>query len=355
MVVETQCGFVPRATFIYCLPDLWVIVSAFGELSLPLEPSWLLSRSRASATYRPRLNASLSRACFQPISLVSLPTYLFFGTYNYHQLHGLWCLFGTVLHSRLPPSITTMVTTRTSNKHPLTDVSGAGPGTHKRSRKARQASTFNLLGLPIEVRALILRELLLLPEPVEFTSTQYQGITSDVWKEWEASLPPRKLFPEILCTCRQLNNEGDAILYSNTIMWRIGNISDKDAWEEESIYTQPYRGGRIRDLPAILRDKIRSVHIELLVHTAGPSWNVDELTHEAIELGEDFHRSKPKWERLSIQLTHATSAADSVSDYSADAEKIVRRLMYIRNLTSATITGAPDDVSAKMISLMTSD
>jgi hypothetical protein len=78
---------------------------------------------------------------------------------------------------------------------------------------------FPLLKLPLEIREMILRELLWHPKPLFFERPR-------------PKLP--LLTPNILRTCRQLYDEGQPILCANTIKYRIGNYGYPPYMEQDT-------------------------------------------------------------------------------------------------------------------------
>ena len=77
----------------------------------------------------------------------------------------------------------------------------------------KPGALFHLLNLPREIRYLVLNQLLFRLEPLDFVNDPRLFRV-----HWQ---PPRLLWPEILASCKQLNAEGDPILYSNTLNVRI--------------------------------------------------------------------------------------------------------------------------------------
>jgi hypothetical protein len=92
-------------------------------------------------------------------------------------------------------------------------------------------STVNLLSLPLELRILILKELLLDCEPLFFADSR----TGDGCGAEEAlALRSKDLHPNILRVCQQLYREGEPILYDNTIKCVIGHwdwVHAENSWD----------------------------------------------------------------------------------------------------------------------------
>jgi hypothetical protein len=91
-------------------------------------------------------------------------------------------------------------------KRKLQAAAGAWPCGAKRIKGPEQPRT--LLNLPAEIRTQILKELLTTDEPMFYDADKSQ--------------PLPQLWPEVLRTCKQMEEEGKPLLYSNEVGIRIG-------------------------------------------------------------------------------------------------------------------------------------
>ncbi len=224
----------------------------------------------------------------------------------------------------------------------------------KRARKSGLTAPFPLLDLPPEVRALVLEELLLLSEPVEFTSYKMQYGTVAQWRAHFAALPPPRLFPAILCTCKQLYEEGSTILYSNTIMCRISNTKDKLLWCGNPLVILARRWGEVGELPRAILNKISRIHIEIYLHYEDPYYNLMQVEDAVRELAKGIRTKAPSWHDFSIELVHAEPIGERTTDYFESPDEVLKPLIYLRKYSKVLIKGASEPFTSELTDLMTS-
>ena len=111
-----------------------------------------------------------------------------------------------------------------------------------------------LLTLPVEARLLILHELLCSKGPLSFFGRNDKDYVQPIW-------------PQVLQTCRNLYDEGKAILYSNTIQGRVHILyAFCDAELLSSRFTYSWRQERVArsiDTPMTLLKNMRKINISI--------------------------------------------------------------------------------------------
>ena len=247
-----------------------------------------------------------------------------------------------------------VASTRSSSKRYLQYANEEDVMPRKRARKSILTTPFPLLDLPPEVRALVLEELLLLSEPVEFTSGKMQYGTVAQWRAHFAALPPPRLFPAILCTCKQLYEEGSKILYSNTIMCRISNTRDKLLWCGNPLVILARRWGEVGELPRAILNKISKIHIDIYLHYKDPYYNLLQVEDAVRELAKGVRTKASSWNDFSIELIHVEPIEERTTDFFESPDEVLKPLIYLRKCSKVLIKGASEAFASELTNLMTS-
>ena len=202
-----------------------------------------------------------------------------------------------------------------------------------------------LLGIPRELRDIILRELLFRSEPIEFISYEVQ------YHHSTAPLPPRLLWPEILNTCRRLNAEGSDILYSNTAKCRLGlssiqiasgqNLARMSLLKILSRSHETLPEQFVRERLAVVSRRIQkfSIDIQPLRPSCGYHWTdlgySKTLMHAVRQLARTM-KSCPNWKHISINVKSPYTPSGLST---AGFHLYLQPFKFVRNRDSVTVTG----------------
>lgn len=155
----------------------------------------------------------------------------------------------------------------------------------------------SLLSIPFEIRQQILNRLLKLNEPVFYSPLSRR----------------RKLWPEILTTCKQLRDEGEPILYGNTLGVQVGDdlsasitaTGFSSVWVPilPKVLASRYNvgGENISDLP---REVGRFTEIDIDFYAkrdAAGNDNRQVLRQAFATLAKEIDR-RPNWRRINLSL-----------------------------------------------------
>jgi hypothetical protein len=249
-----------------------------------------------------------------------------------------------------------VASTRSSSKRLLSYVKREDMVPRKRARKSTSKSIFPLLSLPIEIRALILQELLLLPEPIFFTSKSIRHGTVAQWREYFASLPPQRLFPDILYTCRQLYEEASKILYTNTIGCEVGGSRTLDTSPNDPlVILGPNWGDTVSKLPSAIVRRMSRISIRMHLQYQGWDENLLTVEEEVRDLSKGIRKDAPRWTDISIELLHSKPLEKRSPDDLEAADAILQPFIYLRNRPKVSIQGASRTMTEKLTQLITSD
>ena len=225
-------------------------------------------------------------------------------------------------------------TTRLGKKRWLHGLQGS-PSLPKRTRTKRITEPFRLMDLPTEIRMMILRELLLLDQPIFFSnkSDMYlskKGVRLHATRAGDDPKAQRQLYPEILVACKQLKEEGTHFLYDNTIGVRI---TEAPLFREDMMFTPrsarfkldilgPRHYGSLAQMPWKASERFSKVHIAVTAKKTplNRSERIDEqasLQHGMVTL----HRlieAHPQWTQLIIEVSGWPSACHDSLDSDDD-------------------------------------
>lgn len=233
-----------------------------------------------------------------------------------------------------------------------------------------------LLDLPFEIRALVLGELLRDPDAILF-----EGDPGDAPRS-------QKLYTSIIRTCRQLREEGEAILYANTIKCVVGG----HLWQSRSgskhapiflkaaycaAFTPKAYGINgpsyvYNNMPSGLRHRVQKLEIEVIVDEHRDTQRsitkifAPDLSN-SIHLLVDFLRAQEdSYKHLNITLRISPDALGPwVNPLHTDAQqrerfdqlarhvrgRLLYPLTYLRNRTSLRIHGVTHSLANRLHSL----
>ncbi|KAK5050606.1 hypothetical protein LTR84_003888 [Exophiala bonariae] len=244
----------------------------------------------------------------------------------------------------------------------------------RRSRRFPGAQGFKLLELPWEIRQIILRDLLWLPEPVYFHSdeTQYTGSAAmrtvddpgyeDYWTNIRENKGEgaRKFYPEVLAVCKQLYEEGSPILYDNSVKCEVGNESDDFSSPFITMHHLAERYGPSSeyelDLPESVLKKMRRAYIEVV--TFSGEMGGEETYSYFQDVLEEFidvlHVSN--WKHLTLKLK-----IDPVKLYEGPPyedprlrDALFRQFLSLRDCSEVSISGISPSLATELERMMTS-
>jgi hypothetical protein len=207
------------------------------------------------------------------------------------------------------------------------DSKGPGAREHKLRRNPRRKSTTSLLlGLPAELRAKILKELLCGEGDVLHMNRDFFGTP--------------QVYPLILATCRQLNHEGRVFFYANRI-----NIDVKN---------------RAYDIQRRLRELVGSISVNFTKigftvedeeETTG-EYDCRVVVHEWAQ----FLRTRSHWSDVRIEMLgpHSSLKAteDGVTKSSESCGFALTPFRIVRRLERAEVVGVSKRFAEQLVMLM---
>ena len=170
------------------------------------------------------------------------------------------------------------------------------------------------------------------------------------------ALPPRRLFTDILYTCKQLYEEGSKILYSNTLKCLI--CSPKDSyWYKDNFPSWGQIGGgtEVGHLPRAILYEISRIHIEIHLLYLEPYGNLLTVQECARALVKEIRTKAPHWTDISIELVHDQPVEKRCIDHFESPDEVLNSFLYVRNRSKVSIKGASESFTSELTSLMTSD
>lgn len=207
------------------------------------------------------------------------------------------------------------------------DSKGPGARKHKLRRNPRRKSTTSLLiGLPAELRAKILKELLCGEGDVLHMNRDF--------------FETPQVYPLILATCRQLNHEGRDVFYANRI-----NVDVKN---------------RAYDIQRRLRELVGSISVNFTKigftmedeeETTG-DYDCRLVVHEWAQ----FLRTRSHWSDVRIEMlgTHSSlkSAEDGVTKSFESCDFALTPFNIVRRLEHAEVVGVSKGCAEQLVTLM---
>ena len=252
-----------------------------------------------------------------------------------------------------------MASKRSSLKRPIGGDDDIGVCSKKFRTRDTDIPPLSLLSIPIEVRQLILAELLRREDPLEFKrgSDYYWMLEKETILLMETS-PLARLYPAVLRTCKKLYLEGSRLLYSNAVNLRVGTPFFT---HYRSLYALGRLCGRdVSGIPAAVVAKMSKVRIQLFAHH---QWERRQESLRQIEDGlENFAillRKAPNWLNVTVQMFHVYKSKRiersprNARDNARFAAPL-RHLRYIRNRSSVAVSGLTDEIVSSLPAAMTS-
>ena len=241
-----------------------------------------------------------------------------------------------------------MPSTRASSKRKVALSPAAVADGRNSKRRRNHAQRVGLLDLPVEVRCIILKELLCRSEPIKFQSLLYRRIHN--LEEYLQTQPPRILWPEILATCNQLCLEGTGILYSNTFGCWAGNI-DPAHDDNQHPFPRVLAGKYYADLDMVPQNAVMclpTIAFQFYVHPG--KTELSRLRSSARRFARILRRTDHRWDHVKIQLvcSHALGPQQSF-------DKALEPFCHIRKMRDVEISGTTDaqygqDLARQMMS-----
>jgi hypothetical protein len=169
-----------------------------------------------------------------------------------------------------------------------------------------------LMNLPEHVRRLILRHLLHDPKPLYFAGP-LPTPDEDAFNLFDEQFRSHRLYPVILSTCKKLQEEGENILYGNTIKCVIAMSTahfGEHANRPTTVTFLSQKYGRMLEassaqLPFGLQHKARKLELDVLLTVSAPcpmSYNTHISTLKAIYDVIDFVRSSKSYREINVNL-----------------------------------------------------
>lgn len=236
----------------------------------------------------------------------------------------------------------------------------------KLSKQARlEAKPFSLLDLPIEVRAIVLKELLYCSDPKGFESSSATGSEygqfsggREQWLEQFQTIP--RLHPAILVTCKQMHQEGSPILFQNVIQCRIGGPPNrKGAVDGEPLPNiDVWLLGRglphdLRFVPPNVVKMMSSINIEIYLDYEQRNFELQGMMAYARRLALQLHDAG-RWTNMRIELVHSVPPSRRVTRAFTTPDEVLYPFRWIRNRKQVTIVGVSEDFAKHLSTLMTS-
>ena len=225
------------------------------------------------------------------------------------------------------------------------------PSVHVSNRGAsfRRIQSVALLELPAEVRQIILRQLLWSSHPLE----SLQNTLAWQARAVRELCPTLSLYPSILRTCRQLHEEGTAILYGeNSLSVRCDTFMAPGSGLSSYpfIFWQDWDGNS-----ASIPQRLLSMTSKLTVHVYLDNCdkNTIKKLQQQLRTCVRVIRLLGAWQHLTIKITRRLRIAVSKENWAAAEEKVISPLRCLR-IRYANFSGEISATTKDVASLMMS-